>query len=219
MLHFEVVLPLRPFVRPLDMSLLVALSVVVAAQGATVPDSRYMQPAHYGAASAMPDTTAAGGFGESDNQPHLIRDTRLKGDGPKALLRMGRDQLVLTLGNQTARDVWFRAADGNLLGYLEAKDARGVFRPIQYHHAITCGNSRHRVGLKPGQGWSFDVALRPGSMKTVVRWRYRDQGLDLVSNEVSERISHLSFEIEPRLLGDHELWLDGDFPTLGWKRG
>lgn len=200
------------------MSVWIALSVVVAAQGAAVPDDRYMQHARYGAASAMPDTTAPGGFGESSNLPKPVSDPRLVGAGPKALLAAIRDRFVLTLGNRTARDVWFRAADGNILGYLEAKDARGVFRPIQYHHAITCGNSRHRVGLKPGQGWTFDVALRPGTLKTVVRWRYRDQGFDLVSNEVSAQVSPLSFEIEPGLLGEHELWLDGDFPTLGWKR-
>ena len=147
----------------------------------------------------MPDTTAPGGFGESSNQPKPVWDVRLKGDGPKALLVVPRDQLVLTAGNRTTREAWFRAADGNILGYMEAKDARGVFRPIQYHHAITCGNSYHRVGLKPGQGWSFDVPLRPGPLKTVVRWRYRDKGFDLVSNEVSRQISSLSFDIEPRL--------------------
>lgn len=55
-----------------------------------------MQPARYGAASAMPDTTAPGGFGESSNQAKPVWDVRLKGDGPKALLTEGRDQLMLT---------------------------------------------------------------------------------------------------------------------------
>ncbi|MCO5298101.1 MAG: hypothetical protein M9921_14730 [Fimbriimonadaceae bacterium] len=198
------------------MSLLAAI-VLLGPQGVQAGTSlRFMQPAVYRAGS-VPDPLAAGGYGASDNAPKPMWDKRLLAEGPKATLTPGRDQLILTVTNGSKTDIWFHAADSNLLGYLEAKDARGVFRPIQYHQWYTCGNSYHRVGLPPGTGWTFSVMPSPGTFHSTVRWRYRHQGSDLVSNELRQSISLTAFDLDPGVSAHHELWLEGDYPVLGLK--
>lgn len=210
--------PAQAAARLTSMSLLVLACMASASQGAAPePDIRYMGPARYGAASGLADAFALGGNGVSENASKPVSDKSLLEDGPKAVLKASGDRLVLTLTNGSNKELWFHAADGNLLGTLEAKDQRGVFRPVQYHPWYSCGNSFHRVALMPRHGWTFGVDSHLGTLKTLVRWRYRRDGSDLVSNELARSISPTAFEIEPRLRAEHELWLTGDYPVLGRK--
>lgn len=177
-------------------------------------DPRYIQYAAYIAGSKVMDPEAPGGFGPSDRYPAVVKDLKLLGNaGPKATLVRTKKGFVLHLANAGPKEVWFRAGDSNLLGYLEAKDSRGVWRPIEYKPWYTCGNSYHRVQLPAGMGWSFEREVPTGDLKTSVRWRFTGPD-ELISNEVASTIPSTRFELEPKSKSEWKLHEGWGYPVL-----
>lgn len=188
--------------------------LVTTTQTPAKPNPSYMQLARYIAGSAVVDTDAVGGFGPSNNLPKPIRDRNLLGRGLTLTLSRKGEALSLTIANGGRQIEWLRAGDSNILGFLEAKDKGGNWRPIEFQPWYTCGNSYHRVGLSPGHGWTFDIPMPTGKLKTQVRWRYRSQGVEHASNAVATTIPATRFELAPEMRAANKIKFDGDFPYL-----
>ncbi|MBX7133693.1 MAG: hypothetical protein K1X67_13555 [Fimbriimonadaceae bacterium] len=191
------------------------LASLVVGQATTAPDLRYMQPARYFAGSPA-DPEATGGYASSNNLPSALFQ---RGNGLTANLEKGKSGVLLRLGNAGPPEVWLRAADSNLTAFLEAKDKSGTWKPVEYHHQITCGNSWHRVLLPAQHAWTFSVALPAGDVKTQIRWHFKSAELDLVSNALNFTLARTRFEIEPGLRGQYSLTTQNEMPTLAYNRG
>ncbi|HRJ95390.1 MAG TPA: hypothetical protein PLL78_01795 [Fimbriimonadaceae bacterium] len=173
----------------------------------------YMSLASYPAGSAIADPEAPGGHGASDSFPAPITRKELRGKGLTALLLPSKAGVVLHIGNDRS-DSWLRASDGSLQGWLEAKDATGKWRPIEYHHWAWCGNSRHRVNLPKGQEFRYFVRIAQGSLRTTIRWKLAQEGQELVSTEVTYDMAPQRFSLSPEVARQYELEAEWQPPTL-----
>ncbi len=191
------------------------LASVALDQTAVVPDLQYLQAARYIAGSPV-DPEAIGGYGSSDNLPYSYFQ---QGTGLRATLEKGKSGVTVRLGNAGPGEVWLRAADSNLTAYLEAKDKSGTWKPIEWHHQITCGNSWHRVLLPAQHAWTFSVGLPSGGLKTQIRWRFKSAELELTSNPLGYSLPPNRFELEPRVREQCTLTTQGEMPTLSYHRG
>lgn len=192
---------------------------VVAAQGQAIEiDAKFMAHATYHAGSAIKDPTAPGGFGPSDNLPVPIANAELLSPYARARLSIKDGVATLTLTNGSKEVVWLNAADSNLLGFMEAKDAKGAWKPIEYHWRYTCGNSFHRVALPPAHGLIFETPLPTGPLKTKVRWRIASGQTTITSNETVASIPNERFQLSPEDRLMHELRTTGEYPVL-WGVG
>jgi hypothetical protein len=136
--------------------------------------------------------------------------------GPSATLSATKQGLGLVLANGGPTTAWIHAGDSNILAYLEAKDANGLWRPIEYKPWYTCGNSYHRLGLPASEGWQFEISIPRGSLKSKVRWRYygRNGESELLSNEVEFSLPPTRFKLEPILTATCEVSTRWGPPTL-----
>lgn len=125
----------------------------------------FMERAIYPAASLIKDSDALGGHDTSFNFPKPI----IK-DSPKELLTIVRkdSKLTIQITNHNTPNLWLRAADGNLIAWLEAK-VGDTWKPIQYHYWITCGNSYHRINLPIGQQFTYKPNIPVGTLRTQLR--------------------------------------------------
>lgn len=78
---------------------------------------------------------------------------------------------VLTISNTTADTVVFDAQDSSLALTLQARDAQGQWRDIEYTPSSWCGNSYHQVFLAPGRCWELAVPAYAGELATQLRAR------------------------------------------------
>lgn len=147
-----------------------------------------------------------------------VKDGKLLGPSTKATLKTHEQGITVWLTNGSKQAVWFQAADSNVLGWLEAQDQRGQWRPIEYFHQYTCGNSYHRVALEPNHGWNWQVPLAKGGLKTTVRWRILVEGGELVSNAISATIPATKFELDSKVAQQYDLTLEWVRPTLKYKQ-
>ncbi len=79
------------------------------------------------------------------------------------------DGHALTIANTTADTVVFDAQDSSLYLTLQAQDAGGRWRAIEYTPSSFCGNSYHQVFLAPGQYWQLAVPAYKGELATRLR--------------------------------------------------
>jgi hypothetical protein len=180
-------------------------------------DVAYMQPGVYSAASRSADPEALGGYGRNERYHTPVDRVYLK-NGLEARLEESKSGLTLRLSNGTSEGAWFRAADSDILAYLEAKDDKGQWRPIQFKHWYTCGNSYHRLLLPVSEGWTFPINLPRGRFETSVRWKYYGAEEPLYSNEIRYPIPETRFSLHPNLSGEWQLEFSGGVPTLMPKR-
>jgi hypothetical protein len=145
-----------------------------------VPVSATKQlPGMYPVGSRIVDREAPGGFGPCDNFPKDLnsKDWGLKGavslvvfpDEPVAYFK--HRGLALRLVNRTAEVVSFSACDSCLFILPEAVASDRSWRAIESPPQAICGNSYHRVYLKPEQYWEFPARLYTGPIKTKIRYR------------------------------------------------
>ena len=192
----------------------VALALLLAQTGSDPKlDAKFLLPAHYPAGSPVEDPNALGGHGTSTNLPVTIARDELKGRGLTAFLAESKQGVALFLGNDLESS-WIPAADGNILGYLEAKNAKGVWKPIQYHMWYWCGNSYHRVQIPAHRQLNWFAPIQHGSLKTKVRWRLNREEGDIVSNEVTFYMAPERFSLPSALVKEHVIELGGRFPIL-----
>jgi hypothetical protein len=115
--------------------------------------------------------------------------------------------LTVRLVNRTDNTVAFQASDSCLYLVQEAKAEVGGWRPIESLPETFCGNSYHRVFLKPNQYWEFPAPRYDGRVKVRIRLRI-DPGGDrdpsrppLYSDEFDGTVDPAQFEPVRRLNG------------------
>ncbi|MBL8068179.1 MAG: hypothetical protein JNM28_07000 [Armatimonadetes bacterium] len=183
------------------------------------PAPTYISRASYPAKSPIRDQVSPGGFAESVNLP---QPNTAKTPNTTATVAQVDGVTTVTLANRDNPNLWIRAADGNLLMWLEAKNGK-KWQPIQYHLWITCGNSYHRVNLPEGQNFEFHPKIVSGTLQTQIRLAFY-AGTDAVGSEPSysaptnARIDPSQFLLDPQSAVDHVVATDWVIPTLMPKR-
>lgn len=198
------------------MTSLIAFVLIAAPQKAE--DPRHMAHAAYFAGSRTEDPTAPGGYGTSDRYPAPVPSQFARTSRLQAVLRQTAAGAELWIANGGGQDAWLPTADSNILGFLEAKDPQGVWRPIEYHWWYTCGNSYHRLSLPAGFGWRFDRPLPSAGEPTTIRWRTARQDRPLVSNEIPARIPASRYFLAPQDARDYEVKVQAGLPVMMHRR-
>ncbi|MCE9524673.1 MAG: hypothetical protein K8R36_01305 [Planctomycetales bacterium] len=127
------------------------------------------------AASQLKDSKAPGGYAKSENVAR-----RVETDSGRGLYLLAEPEIVTTydkgpgmrvvLVNQTSDLLAFKASDSRLAIIQEAQDSHGKWKPIEYLPSSWCGNSSHRVFLRPGFFWAFAAPRYQGDLKTKLRF-------------------------------------------------
>jgi hypothetical protein len=81
--------------------------------------------------------------------------------------------MTVYLANNTKDTVWFNAQDSRLYMNMQAKDADGNWRDIEYLPSSWCGNSYHSLSLAPSAYWTLLAPRYDGSMPTKLRIQVR----------------------------------------------
>ncbi|MBS1715428.1 MAG: hypothetical protein JST30_13950 [Armatimonadetes bacterium] len=178
--------------------MLSAIAAVVLSTGGV---ESAMPLARYPAKSDMPDTVSAGGWGTSTNGSWSLAEVNVKADRLSLVVQKnaccgpgeGNCPMIVVLANGSASPVWLRAEDSWVGLIREAKDAKGVWRPVEYRPTPDCGNSRHRVALNAGRCFSWDVPETKGGFATKSRYVLVGQDDTLWSNEFDAKIDPASF--------------------------
>ncbi|MBA4292622.1 hypothetical protein C0431_06585 [bacterium] len=171
----------------------------------------YMERAVYPAASPIKDTEAIGGHGTSTNLPKPITK-----NSTKELISIIRQdsKLTIQITNHNKSNLWLRAADGNLIAWLEAKIG-DTWKPIQYHYWITCGNSYHRINLPIGQQFTYEPKIPAGSLKTELRFAlYALNEKPTYSKPLTTTIHPDILKLSPELTKESKLTTKWVTPTL-----
>lgn len=158
----------------------------------------FMLRGHIYAKSSIIDTTALGGFSDSDNLPKEInKNLNLATNG--LLLKIDTVQMTtindkyngykLYIANKTDTIVRLDASDSRLSVIAEVF-YKGEWKPIEYLPSSWCGNSYHYVFLKPNEYWEFDIPKFTGKIKTKLRYKLiLDKDKYLYSNEILTSIN------------------------------
>ena len=75
----------------------------------------------------------------------------------------------LYITNTTGADITFSAQDSRLYVTLQAMDANGIWKNIEYTPNSWCGNSYHTVTLPVNSYWEFTIPKYEGYFKTKIR--------------------------------------------------
>lgn len=92
----------------------------------------------------------------------------IKTDEP-ALIDKKWSGCKLYVANTTKKAIEFNAQDGRIYMNLQALDANGAWRDIEYLPSSWCGNSYHIQSLEKGHYWSFSIPKYSGAIKTKIR--------------------------------------------------
>ncbi|RXK62329.1 hypothetical protein ESA94_04775 [Lacibacter luteus] len=148
--------------------------------------------------SSIEDTTAAGGFGSSDNLAKQINDSIIF-DETGIFLKIDTTKIVsiadkfngynLFLGNKTDTILKLEASDSRLSIIAEAF-YKNEWQAIEYLPSSWCGNSYHNVYLKTNQFWAFVIPRFTGKIKTKIRYKLLiSKGNYIYSNEINASIN------------------------------
>lgn len=139
----------------------------------------FMLRGHIYALSSIADTTALGGFAESDNLPKQINASL--NFPQKGLFLMIDTTIIVTINKKFNGYKFYIGNNSDTIVQLQASDSRlyaiaevyyeNKWQPIEYLPSSSCGNSFHLVFLKPNEYWSFDIPKFKGSVKTKLRYR------------------------------------------------
>ncbi len=77
--------------------------------------------------------------------------------------------MVVKVANLTKTKILFNAQDSRIDMRVQALDTAGQWRDIEVMFNSWCGNSYHRVELKPDYYWSFVTPRYEGDFKTTLR--------------------------------------------------
>src|SRR5262245_13758748 len=165
----------------------------------------------YPVGSQIPDREAIGGFGPCDNYPMNLGGKDWGTKGAISLVAFSNEPvgygkhrgIALRLVNRTDEVVSFLACNSCLYLIQEALDEGGRWREIEWPPWSDCGNSFHRVFLKPNQFWQFSARLYSGPIKTKIRFRLdtngdRNGGKALYSNEFEGLVAAVQFRVGDR---------------------
>ena len=153
----------------------------------------YLLRGYIYAASSINDSNALGGFGGSGNYAVPITENpKLNQTGFYLLIDTTKNTIwaekynghELYLVNRSDSTVVLTASDSRLSVIAEVY-YKNKWQAIEYLPSSWCGNSYHKVYLKEGEFWQFDVPKFTGKIKTKVRYRlaYKPNEF-LYSNEI-----------------------------------
>lgn len=169
-------------------------------------NSKHLRVAQIYAASALIDSTAPGGFGRSYNVPQSIETRFAKQEGlflwiddqQLATSNSTYNQYNLYIGNKSIAVVAFVASDSRLSVVAEVY-YQDKWQAIEYLPSSWCGNSYHKVYLKPSQYWAFQVPKFTGTIATKLRYSLRlPNNTYLYSNEIATSINKEQFNKEEK---------------------
>ncbi|MBL8064859.1 MAG: hypothetical protein JNM34_03260 [Chthonomonadaceae bacterium] len=170
-----------------------------------------MEMARYSAKSDLPDTSAVGGFGESEHVSWGIDEVAV--DTKDLTLIVKKNECcgsgaecpqILILANGTSENVWLPAFDSLLPIVRQAKDSSGTWRNIEYRLYPDCGNSYHRVALGAKRAFVWDVPTTSGPISTKSRYVVYLGKDEVFSNEFDCKVSAGAFNL-PTEYKDYKL--------------
>lgn len=184
---------------------------------ATLTDGGRMAASSYAALSDLPDTSAPGGFGTSTNASWSLKDLAIEAEGLQLVVKKndccgpsgGECEKIVVLANATAEPVWLNAWDSTVALIREAKDAKGVWRPVEYRQSPDCGNSCHQVALNPGRCWVWNVPTSAGIQVTKGRYVLHGRGKPVVSGEFETRVDPMAFVLPTQFATGYKMSPDG----------
>lgn len=158
---------------------------------------------HIYAKSSIVDTTAFGGFGDSNNLPKKINEN-LNLTDRGLIMKIDTTQTTTInneyngykfyIANRTDSIVRFEASDSRLNVIAEVFH-KGKWKPIEYLPSSWCGNSYHSVYLKENEYWEFDIPKFTGKIKAKLRYKlYLGEDNYIYSNQISTRINKGQFK-------------------------
>jgi hypothetical protein len=160
----------------------------------------------YPVGSRLPDKEAIGGFGPCDNYSFDLGGKEWGMDGEVSLVAFPDEPvayfkyrgIAVRLINRTGETASFPACDSRLFLVQEARDSAGRWQAIEVLPESDCGNSFHRVFIKPNQYWQFPARVYGGPLKTKIRFRL-DRGGEgvLYSNEFDGTVDAVQFQERP----------------------
>lgn len=138
-----------------------------------------MLPGCYPVKSDVKDTQAPGGYGQSENASRSIRKNQLLAATPylqvlpdqTALYGKDHAGITVRLVNGGETPLTLTAQDSCIDLIQEAQDSSGKWRPIEYIPQSWCGNSYHKVTLKPRRYWQFIAPRYSGPRQTMLRFK------------------------------------------------
>ncbi|MSQ96339.1 MAG: hypothetical protein EXR98_17545 [Gemmataceae bacterium] len=173
-------------------------------------------PGRYRAGSRVRDDKAPGGFAPCDNFPAGLGAKPWGEKAKLALVAFPNEPvayvepaayvkhrgIALRLVNRTGETVALSASDSQLYIVQEAIDADGQWREIESMPNSWCGNSYHRVFLKPNQYWAFQARTYTGAITTKIRFRLdpsgdNDKAKPIYSNEFEGEVAKEQMRMGP----------------------
>lgn len=159
--------------------LLAACLAASALQAADPVAVKEMLPGCYPVKSDVKDQHAFGGYGGSDNASLSLRKNQLLAATPylqvlpdqTALFGKDHAGIIVRLVNGGKTPLTLTAQDSCIDLIQEAQDSSGKWRPIEYIPQSWCGNSYHKVTLKPRRYWQFTAPRYSGPRKTMLRFK------------------------------------------------
>lgn len=157
-------------------------------------NTKYMMSGGVYAKSSIIDSTALGGFAQSNYAAKSMENDSLlleqKGAfvfiDTAALIAIGKKYVgyKLYIGNNLGRIVGFSASDSRLSLVAEVY-YQNKWQPIEYLSSSWCGNSYHTVYLKNKEYWDFSIVKYEGQNKTKLRYKLSTEDGMVYSNEIN----------------------------------
>jgi hypothetical protein len=90
----------------------------------------------------------------------------------------------LCVGNKSTRVAQLPASDNKLYVIAEVF-YKNQWRPIEYIHGSSCGNSYHHVYLAPEEYWKFQVVQYRGNIPTKLRYKLETLAGNIYSTPIN----------------------------------
>jgi hypothetical protein len=132
----------------------------------------------YFQAYSKPSKKDLGGFGGSGNIPK--KNAGSDNFTPGVLSVIVRPEMKATVyglyngmkvfvANASGKEISFNAQDSRLYMKVQALNAKGEWKDIEYLPSSWCGNSYHTLTLEPKHHWNFIMPVYEGDLKTKLR--------------------------------------------------
>ncbi len=116
---------------------------------------------------------------------------------------------IAGISNYSADTIFIPIQDESLISIIEAKNAEGLWKPIQYWPISGCGNSYYSECILPNQTLLFTVKKNFGNFHTSMRLRLHGSDTIFVSKEFKGSIDKEMFIIKENIIQDYEHILCG----------
>ncbi len=129
-------------------------------------------------AYSKPDKNDLGGFASNNNGPSKNKKTKNFTPGVLSVsVRTDHRETIdnryqgipVFVANATKKKLYFDAQDSRLYMKVQALNNNGEWRDIEYLPSSWCGNSYHKLSLKPGKYWKFKMPVYEGDFNTKLR--------------------------------------------------